>query len=300
MMNNRRWISITLITISALACLNFVVDYIADPYGLLRDSHGRKLGIYFAERKAKFLMNKRYVPSNFDGLVIGPSSAVNWDLASMPGVSMYNDSLSGGNGTEAKRIVDQALRSGHFKLAICIIHPTMLSSHFVLDGLDTVTSAEALGSIHVLVHEAAVVLLAMHIKFGKNNPPNGSTALPENKSFGIQVFPAESFDIDPIALNDYRSLIQSLREHGAQIVYVVPPLYEPCLDLNGVSFATYVEKVRSMLPPAPLIDLDDPEYKSFRSDSDNYVNCSHLDAQGAREIDGALAKLVPQAISSFQ
>jgi hypothetical protein len=295
-MNYRRWISITLITIVALTCLNFVVNYIADPYGLLRDSHGRKLGIYFAERKAKFLMNKRYVPSNFDGLIIGPSSAVNWDLAKMPGVHIYNDSLSGGNATEAKRVVDQALKTGHFKLAIFILHPTMLSNHAMRDGLDTVTSAEALGSIHVVVHEVAMVLLALHIKFGKRNPPNGTTELPENKSFGIQVFPPESFHIDPVALKDYQTLVQSLRDHGTKVVYIVPPLYKSCLDLNSASFASYVDKVKSLLPPAPLIDLDSPEYASFRANPDNYVNCSHLDAEGAKKIDGILSKLVPEAV----
>ena len=66
-MTSRRWlISLLAIVLSGIA-LCAAAAYVIDPYGLLRNSSGRALSIYFAERKVKFLMNKRYVPSNFQG-----------------------------------------------------------------------------------------------------------------------------------------------------------------------------------------------------------------------------------------
>src|SRR5450756_634004 len=148
-MTSRTWMMRTAAVIAAVLSLNFAVAILMDPYGLFRDSHGRQLTVAFAGRKAKFLLSKRYVPANFDALLIGPSSSENWDPASIPDFKTYNESILGSNVFEEKRIVDQALPRGHFKLAICILYPTMTTNHAVNDGLDAVSTAEALGSIHL-------------------------------------------------------------------------------------------------------------------------------------------------------
>jgi hypothetical protein len=264
----------------------------------LRDPAGRKLSAYFLERKAKFFMNKRYVPTNFDGLIVGPSSSANWDVPALAGVRIYNESLPGGNAAEEKIFVDQALRTGHYKLAVFILAPPVTSKHDLNDGLDTTTNPEIFASFHLLFHEAAYALHAAHIRFWKSNAAaDGQLEFTYRKNLRVVPLPRGDYHLDPIALEDYRSMVQSLRSQGAVIVYVIPPMYEPMYQFNKTDIQAYLEFIRKFLPPAPVIDFDGPAYTDLRSNPDNFIDCCHLEPQAASTVSALLEKLVPEAIS---
>ena len=294
-MTSRKWIVQTAIVAFAILCLNFAIAIRMDPYGLFRDSHGRQLRVVFAARKAKYLLSKRYVPANYDGLLIGPSSSENWDPAAIPGVTMYNESILGSNVVEEKRIVDQALPGGIFKLAICILSPTMTTNHALEDGLDAVSAAEALGSIHLYIQEAAQLLSALHLPAGRLSAPDGSTPLKVlPQKFDIVRFDPAYFRLDPVAADSYAQMVLELAAGGTRIIYVVPPLYEPCRKLNAAAFDTYRQTMQQTLPQAPILDLNGPEFAAFRTDASNYVDCFHVNANGAAKINTYLAQRIPQ------
>src|SRR5215468_6006177 len=85
----------------------------ADIYGLFREPEHRSLRIYGDERLAKYLLSTRYVPANFDGVLIGTSASANWDTGKMRSLRLYNESLNGGNIVEEKAILDQLLLHPH-------------------------------------------------------------------------------------------------------------------------------------------------------------------------------------------
>ena len=276
------------------------MGYAFDPYGVLRSAKGRQLPVYFAERKAKFLLSEWYVPENFDGLILGPSSSANWNPTVIPGAHLYNESLLGANVAEEKLMMEQALRRGHYKLVLCVIYPTMTSKHEINGGLDTVTTSEAFASIHAFVHEAGILLRSMQISFGKEQAPfNGSVVIRDENQYGIGVLWADYFKQDPVAVTDYREMVQELRERGAEIVYVVPPLYEPCDALNAERYAQYRQSILEQLPAGPVIDFQTPEYRSFRDSKERFGDCYHLRASGAVQMDEMLAKLVPEVATSY-
>ena len=294
-MNSRQWIARTAVAILAVLAANFALAILMDPYGLFRDPRGRKLTVAFAARKAKFLLSKRYVPTNYDGLLIGPSSSENWDPAAIPGVTMYNESILGANVFEEKRIVDQALPAGHFKLALCILNPTMTTNHALEDGLDGVTTSEALGSIHLYIHEVTQLLTALHRPAGRLSTPDGSTPLkivPQN--IDVIRYDPSYFQLDPVAMDSYSQMVRELTTRGTKVIYIIPPLYEPCRQLNLAAFDSYKETMQKTLPPAPMLDLDGPEFAAFRGDASNYVDCFHVNAAGADKINAYLAQKIPQ------
>ena len=298
----RQWIGMTLATLAVVVGMTFALGYATDPYGVWRDPSGRKLRIYFAERKAKFLMSKRYVPTNFDGLLIGPSSSSNWSPDGIAGYRIYNESVLGANVSEERRFVDQALKAGHFKLAICILYPTMTDNHDMMDGLDTVTSSEAFASIHVLVHETSAMLSAFHRSLGKSpGTPSGSAVMTGTQFFDLNSLPAEYFALDPIAVKDYPEMLQSLQSHGVTIVYVVPALYQSCYNLgtNKERLETYLDSIRTLLPQGPVINFYEPEFAKLWGNKENYIDCFHLNPQGADLINQMLARKVPAAIADI-
>jgi hypothetical protein len=299
-MKERRWIASTILTLFALVAVDLAFCYAMDPFGLLRDPKQRQLSIYFADRKAKFLLSKHYVPANFDGLLFGPSSSFNWDLSGIRATAVYNESVIGGNASEEKRLAEQALAAGHFYLAVCVLTPTMTRSHGMRDGLDTVTAREAFGSIYTFANAAATILQAMHVNIGKSAAsPNGTRPMKET-ILGTSVFARSSYDIDPLALHDYRTLVLSLQRQGAKILYVNPPLYEPCYEKNRAEFTRYLDLITKEMPPAPVIDFNDSQFASLLSNRGYFIDCLHLNATGARQVSTLLTQLIPAALATTE
>jgi hypothetical protein len=292
----RRWILLTFVSLGVVVGILASIAYVVDPYGVLRDSAGRKLSVFTNERKVKVLMNKRYVPSNFDGLLVGTSSSANWDVPVVAGARIYNESLEGGDAVEGRILVNEAMRKGRYKLAVLILSHAMTWDHSVKDGMDKVSTAGAIGSLYLFSDEVRTEMIALHYRFARSDTaPDGQIELLYSKKLTPVELPSDKLRIDPIAVEEYRNLINSLESTGTKIVYVVPPMYEPCHQVNK-GYDAHLQSVRSLLPPGPVIDFDGPEYANFRSDSSNYLDCWHLEPRGAAQITHWLQKLVPEAI----
>jgi lysophospholipase L1-like esterase len=88
---------------------------------------------------------------------------------------------------------------------------------------------------------------------------------------------------------DYRSLIQTLQAHGAQIVYVAPPIYLPLYG-GRTEFQRSLLSMQAQLPPGPLINFTDPEYTAFNSDPKNFADGLHLSPDGVIEMSKILSE----------
>jgi hypothetical protein len=291
-MTNRRWLILTTLGIVGLFGANLLLSYALDVYGILRDPHGRSLatsGLHVPttdDRISKYLLNQRYVPSNFDGLLIGSSTTGNWNPGLISGYHIYNESLAAGNATEEKTLVDQALRTGHFKIAICVLSPYVVGSHALKEGLGQVRRREALGSINSFGEEGAKALAALHLQ-QNTFFPNGSRELFVAMKLNKKLSP-DLFETDPQAVADYRSLVETLQAHGTKVVYVRPPLYQPLYDANRVALQRFLESMRTELPPAPLIDFTKPEYVAYNSNPSNFSDGLHMSPAGAIAISKIL------------
>lgn len=298
-MNAHRWIVLTIATILMAVAANFAVAISVDPYGMWRDPTGRKLPIAVTAngRKAKFFLSKHYVPDNFEGLIIGPSVLANWDISSIAGTRVYNLSLDGADAVEEKLVMDQALHHGHYKLAIFALDPTNTSVHSVKGGLDHTTSSEDIASFHLYIEEAAYAFREIHSGAGYADiAPNGHYNRRFRKSLEPKAEDPSRFQVDPIALNQWREMISALQRQGAFIVYVVPPIYRPSYLLNRWYFQTYKARIVPLVPNAPLIDFNSPEYAALCSDPDNFADAEHTEPAGAAKFSVLLSEFVTQEI----
>ena len=282
-MSHRRWLVMTLLTMVGVAAVGVATMLATDVYGLFRQPTGRRIPIFYADRNAKFLLSQRYVPTNFNGLLIGPSSSMNWDLKTITqglGVRLYNESLEGGNATEEKLLAEQALKQGSYRLALVVLYPTMVSTHTYEDGVDKTRWTEALGSLDAFVQTALAEMNMHHISFPDKHPTDdGSHEMPYTHRIHPDV--VIHYTVDPTGLQNLQTLTSELQARGIQIVYVVPTLYEPMLEKNWAYLQTFKENIRSVLPPGEFIDLNGPEYKDFRSNPSNYIDGFHVTPQGA-------------------
>ena len=88
-------------------------------------------------------------------------------------------------------------------------------------------------------------------------------------------------------------MIVEMKNQGATIAYVVPPLYEPYYLENKPGFDQYKKVIVAALPPAPVIDFLSPEYTALRSDPDNFVDNEHEEPAGAAKFRDILVRMFP-------
>ena len=279
-MSGRSWLATTLGFVALVVGLNLLLAWRMDIFGLLRNPKGRQLSNSRHERKAKYLLNFKYVPENFDALVIGASSQANWRLDGLSKYHFYNESMLGADGTEERMLVEKALETGNFKLALVGISRGVTDRSDLQDGLDQVDPQEALGSFYSYV----MMLDRLHdhlLHRPSGFYPDGSWEFPPHKLEPID--PSKRYKVtrmDPVAVNNYRTLINELVAHNIRIIYVISPHYGLDIDGSRQILAQYAHDFLEIMPPAPVIDFNDDRYASLRN-GDNMMDEDHLNEHGA-------------------
>ena len=291
-----QWLGITLGLVAFVIGLQLLVAWRLDLLGIFRDPHGRALITSEHERKAKYLLNQAYVPANFDALIIGASASVNWNSSYLTGYHFYNESLEGGDASEERRLVEQALPKGHFKVALVALYPRITSMHVLQDGFDQVRRVEVLGSISSIGLEYDDLMNHLHPR-PQTYFPDGSHVLPKHAPPSPDETPSRlgSYE-DPEAVGDYQRAIQELMDRGARIVYVTDPLFGPHYRYNKDLMDGYLKWVARVMPQAPLIDFNAPEYSAFCDDPNNFIDDVHLSPTGTEKLSQMLNVRMHQAL----
>lgn len=296
-----RWLAAMLVSILLLLAINVLIAWRMDVFGVFRDPHGRALRTFDEhQRMVKYMLNGRYVPANFDALIIGASASVNWHPEDLTGYRFYNESLEGSNAAEQRKLVEQALPRGHFRVALVLLYPHITASHYLNEGLDDVNRREALGSINLFDTEWRTLRDRLRHR-QENSFPNGSHVLDNvpRPAPGAYLKKFESADEqDPQSIEDYRALVQELMDRGTRIIYVTYPLWEPHYDGNKALVASYMASMARTMPAAPVIDFNAPEYKAFRSDPGNFLDNVHLSEAGATQLSEMLNTRMHQALGN--
>src|ERR1039457_3078795 len=279
-MRPRYWLLTTLSTIliatAAIAALNMAIDV----YGLYRPSRGRRLNILGDDRVAKYLLSMRYVPENFNAMLVGASISANWDVTAIDGLRVYNGSLDGGNIVEEKALIEAALQRPGVSVILLLVHPALTYSHeFETVELKPSLRRSALGSMSLW--NAYRNMLS--IRIGRTPQPfdyaGTETFLNARSEMNIhmkEMWSAPEFTVDPVAMQAQRDLVADLRARGVRIVFIVPPTSEHLLATRRASMERYLLRMRSEIGAADLwLDFMSPEGEAFRQARANFSDGVH-------------------------
>jgi hypothetical protein len=286
-MKSRNWILLTVLLALAGAAVNLLMDIRLDIYGLFRDTHGRRLGVIDNERRTKLLLNQRYVPENFNAVLIGSSVSDNWRTNNIGKFRVYNESIDGGNVSEEKLLVDKLLKNAAPKLAIVVLQPHMTDSHGITTG--DMSDREywgALGST-TLFRAYARLFRSRGSSFvwDEYGTENYDGPVKLNAILRKMMEPGTEFYIDPDAIIDFRALIAELRGQGARLLVVVPPFSEELLRPKRQEFARYLNHILPIFSSQDeVIDFNVPEFDAFVRDDQNFRDGIHLSSRGARTV----------------
>jgi hypothetical protein len=271
-------------------------SYALDIFGVFRDPMGRALAVQYNERTGKSLLNLRYVPTNFDAVLIGGSSTANWDMHALTFAHVYNESIYGSNMVEEKALVDDALPHAHFRYAICVISPYLFATHALNEGSLTPSKASALGSLNLFREEGA--MLARRLR---HHPPafwpDGGEPMPPSRKME-DPFISYSWQYDPVTLKALSDLLDELRARGVRIIFVETPIYGPLYRKHQAQFEQFYNAFPLRKPDEPLITFDGPEYNSIAENPVNWVDAPHTTDMASEQLSREFNRRVLALLSS--
>jgi hypothetical protein len=281
MMRARNWLLLTVGLIVVIGGAAVLANLIVDPYGLYHDDHGKRLPVYGEPRVAKYLLSERYVPEDFNAILIGSSMSANWDLTTIEKLRFYNESLDGANSVEEEAVVGEALSKPGIRVAAIIVHPFFTHSHdFEAVKLEPSLRLSPLGSKNLFATYKDLVKVRLH----KATPifdwagTERSDTVPAHLNPTLQRMfrPGVPFEVDAIAFAAYRDILANLRAHHVRIVFIVPPISEDLLQAQRAELGVYARLMEAnMAPDDLLLDFTSDEYADFRKNRANFGDGIH-------------------------
>ena len=268
------------------------IGYATDVYGVYRPTRGRSMTPLQNERLFKYLFAYDYIPANFDGLLVGSSVTGNWETAAISDARIYNASLSGGNATEERLIVEKVIEHKCPSLALFSIQPYLTETV----GKKTVFMEESqrwagLGSLQVF-KAYFIRWQEAHGRRRREFSPSGQDDYDPamfNRALRAKEETSGDFVVQAGALADYGAMVAAARRCGAQVVAFIPPIEKDFWDLRPDAYRRYFATVRGFFKPQePVIDMNDPDLAAFRADSNNFTDGIHVSRSGAQQLVGYL------------
>jgi len=282
----------TVLLLASVVTSNYYLDF----YGMYRDSKGRELRVYTNDRLSKYLLSLNYIPSNFDGLLIGSSATESYDLTKIDNVRVYNVSVSAGNATEEKIIADNVFSVAPMKIVIFSMNPYLTSRHGTLtNSMLPREKWRTLFSTQALTTQAAALLYSLFGKWsttdawGKKRLPMDSN--PENQwpDLNHSVYLRTNED----AFDEYENLIKTARLQGARVIGFNPPMYSKKYQLEKDLYDSYTRRVSSIfMPNEQIIDFMVSKYDTYNNNPLYFTDGYHLSADGLEFFSSELVKAI--------
>ena len=290
------FITTTVLLLASIVASNYYLDF----YGIFGDSKGRELRIYNTDiRSSKYLLSLNYIPSNFDGLLIGSSVSESYDLTKVDNFHVYNVAYAAANATEAKLIADNIFSVVPMKIVIFSMNPYLTFRHGTLTNSMLYREKwRTLFSTQALTTQAAALLYSLFGKWsttdarGKKRLPIDSN--PENQwpDLNHSVYLRTNED----AFDEYENLIKTARLQGARVIGFNPPMYSKKYQLGKDLYDSYTQRAGSIfMPNEQIIDFMASKYDTYNNNPLYFTDGYHLSVDGQEFFSSELVKAINES-----
>ena len=298
-----------LLLLSVVCVLTIVaINVYLDEYGLFSTSLGKRCYVYMdsQERLDKYLFTYNYIPTNFEGVLIGPSLSDNLDTKQINNIKLYNLSINGGIATELRCLVDNLMRNNqdiHY-LVICLDPYITQESGKKSNYMTNRDYYMALASIDLYKRYALKTLVTIgsqerlwneygYYDFCADKPIVDVEKLIKQ---GLTYEPEEII-VDVEALHHLQEIINTAHQNKLKVfAYYYPRPHELYLH-NKEQYIAYQLTINKLFTDEDILwDFNDEEYMWFSSDCTNYVDGSHLSRKGA----ALLCRLIEEKLTEGQ
>ncbi|MEO1050712.1 MAG: hypothetical protein AAFX87_08795 [Bacteroidota bacterium] len=295
--------------IASVAFINYKVDL----YGLFDDTTDRSIEVYTNERTSKYLLSFRYIPENFEGIILGPSLSANLNTEQIEQFKVYNASIMGANISELRYLVENIVQKGNLRFAIICLDPYLTKDHGKKSAMiDPKEYYGALGSTNLfrtyLFKAVREWEIAPHKfpkgiinSYGFNNfnlyMADGN---PEEKIMQkVRENAPESTKIDPLALQELEQTVDYLRSNDIKVFAYFTPVPRQILEINKQQYQAYQQQIYSAFQKEDIIiDLNTDQYARYTEDFNTFIDHGHLSEKGQAFVLDELNELLEQHLTT--
>jgi hypothetical protein len=291
--------------VAGLSLLVVGMNLYLDIYGLFRPVKGRVLPVYHAERISKYLLSYRYIPNNFNTVLLGTSLSDNIDFStqyeSASHIKIYNASMMGANIAEIRPLVSNLLAGGVRQFIICV-SPYLTKNYGAKEvEFDDKLYYGALGSKNLYETYVVAAIRSFNLmpsKFPKNQidahgvNDYGSFFAVDNVRQRVKRELKENTDaitVDSSALMAFDAMIRELRRHQVKLLVYFHPVPYDIFKQKENTFMEFQQMMRGIIrDDNSIINLNSEKFKPFTSDFSNYIDHAHLSRKGQEVIADTL------------
>ncbi|MDH5216060.1 MAG: hypothetical protein OEX19_00040 [Gammaproteobacteria bacterium] len=297
-----RVILVTLFTLS----VNILVSIFIDDYGLYRSTIDREIKIHGSERTSKYLLSHKYIPDNFEGILIGPSYGdLMMNTRLINGFKIYNLSLNGGNISELRILLNKVLERKKMRFVVICVDPYVFKDNG--RKTNSITPKEywsALGSVNSFSLQVKKIVNWYN---PEANPYFDSgwgyydstfakrklnSRLEINKRLAKGV---EDIVVHPSSLREFGAVLEKLHLLDIDVFMYFYPKHEEILK-NTPSYDEFKSKIMALTSKQDIVwDFNSNQYSRLVKQAESFSDGSHLSKVGALIV----LKEIERVLSSF-
>jgi hypothetical protein len=299
-MTSKQYIAYVSITVTTVLTLIISINLYFNFFGLF--SSRSEARIWVDEKTSKYLLSFRYIPENFDWVLIGPSVSANLDTRNIKSYKIYNLSMAGANISEIKYAIDNVLNKGNIQYLVICLYP-YLTKNSGLKGRQ-INEKEYWGSLYSLLPIRILAASLLHKIFPGSDIFHASEwgyndtnlkkkhikfsriIVKKKKNYPNKIF------IDPIAYKEFQQIIKLARAKQVKILAYYFPIYYEFSQIYKKSGAWnyYQAEMNKLFNKDDLVwDMNLPEYEYITHNKKAYID-GHLSNFGADLVVSDISK----------
>ncbi|MBT1703456.1 hypothetical protein [Chryseosolibacter indicus] len=291
-----------------------LTNYIADIYGLIRSSKGRKLKVLYHEKITKYLFSYRYIPQNFNTVIIGTSLSDSLDVSSYNKTSktnkVYNGSIMGADITLVYPMVENVVGAGVKNVILCL-SPYMMKKS-AAKGLPSPSPVRIYTLGTKFLYESYLIALLRFLGIVPNKFPKGQfnehgvhnyyhlfkkVVMKEKFQQVIDDNKDKPIVKDESAYEVFQSLIEFLDRNKVNYFIYFHPLPKEIFMSKREEYDIFHSRVRSIVQKEEIIlDFNDQQYSFITSDYSNYLDHGHLSNKGQKIVTDILCQKLEEGL----
>lgn len=284
-----------LVSLTLIVGLNLYLNI----FGLFGDRSEAR--IWASEKTSKYLLSFRYIPNNFEGVIIGSSVSANIDPKKIENFKIYNLSMNGGNISEIKYALDKVLQNGDIQYLVVCLYP-YLTKNSGLKGRQ-ISEKEYWGSLYSFIPIRVALMSALYTYLPSLDQFHDSEwgYIDSNLLKKDVVFSkilekkikkqSKEIKIDPTAYEELRQVVSLAKERGVKILAYYFPIYYKFTDIYRESgaWAYYQSKMNVLFEDAYVWDMNLPKYDYITHNVKAYSD-GHLSDMGAEQVVAVISE----------
>ncbi len=302
-MTSKRFVLLCIVSTLAACASILAFNFFMDDFGLYRTHQPGERRVWTYNRATKYLFSLKYIPENFDAILIGSSSsAAMVDTRKISDAATYNLSMNGANICEVAPAALNALNRGRMRYLVVCLDPYLTKNSMMKTSeLNPQLQRSALGSLFTMklyLYKLVYTLCPSKDSYrdswwGYKLLDGRQAARGGDEQANTAATEPESLHIDDKALEYLEKILEAARSRNTTILAYFHPRFKNDGSEQDQAHLEYKARIiRLFKPQETVLDLNGPEFAHLTGNSDFFHDGVHLTAKGGEMVCSIIERMM--------